>query len=221
MGAINVSSAECCIFFSEAPDWIPSSVPTETLRVQGDCIAVLKLNYISPVTTSGKNGYVQSISLNTHGAYKDQNYNSYNFFVSCIPHPPDSDPTAPCPSTYTNTHSPYIHPCSLAKHKLFQPPLILSNNRDSATDSLSTSLHLFSIFSWSLCDMRALSQCPGAYLTKAGATHTCARALGIQAGLDRGPPVPTTKGSESEPATSTTRHGQPVLCSSRPTPLSP
>lgn len=102
MGAINVSSAECCIFFSEAPDWIPSSVPTETLRVQGDCIAVLKLNYISPVTTSGKNGYVQSISLNTHGAYKDQNYNSYNFFVSCIPHPPDSDPTAPCPSTYTH-----------------------------------------------------------------------------------------------------------------------
>lgn len=28
-------------FFSEAPDWIPSSVPTDTLRVQGDCIAVL------------------------------------------------------------------------------------------------------------------------------------------------------------------------------------
>lgn len=125
------------------------------------------------------------------------------------------------PHAHSNTHSPYIHSCSLAGHKLFQLPLVLSNNRDSATDSLPTSLHLFSIFSWSLCDMRALSQCPGAYLTKAGATHTCARAPGIQAGLDRGPLVPTTKGSESEPATSTTRHGQPVLCSSRPTPLTP
>lgn len=114
-----------------------------------------------------------------------------------------------------------IHPYSLAGHKLFQLSLFLSNNRDSATNSLPTSLHLFSIFFWSLCDMRAFSQCPGVYLTKAGATHTCARAPSIQGGLDSGPAVPTTKGSESEPANSTTHHGQPVLCSSSPMPLTP
>lgn len=122
------------------------------------------------------------------------------------------------PHPHTHKH---IHPYSLAGHKLFQLSLFLSNIRDSATDSLPTSLHLFSIFFWSLCDMRALSQCPGTYLTKARATHTCARAPSIQAGLDSGPAVPTTKGSESEPANSTTHHGQPVLCSSSPTPLTP